>query len=161
MIWKLFTRSKSRNKSRRSSKNPRSRQNIVSQTITDIRKISKPQTLLLPGIIKHRYNQITGLNPRKRLAFVLAKRRNRTLNNLRDKIKISLRSFTKNMLESDVSNEEIVKRRAQRICVERRLRRDEIMRKTRGKGLKVKNAVWTPQSRLVRCENEKKRIRRT
>lgn len=159
MIWKIFSRSKRRNKRRRRDLKPQKRQNIVSKTITDVRKLSKPQTLLLPGIIKHRYNQITGLHPKKRLAFEMAKRRNKRLNTIRDKLKISLRTFTKNMLESGLTDEQRRERFAQRICAERRLRRDEIMRKTRGKGLKVKNAVWTPESRLVRCEKEVK-IRR-
>lgn len=157
MIWRILTRSKGRNKRRRSSLKPRNRQNIVSKTITDIRKLSKPQTLLLPGFIKHKYNQVTGLHPKKRLAFEIAKRRNRRLNSIRDYFKNSLRTFTKNMLQSTLTDEQNRERYAQRICVERRLRRNEIMRRTSGKGLKVKNAVWTPDSRLVRCEKEKRR----
>ena len=157
MVLKFLTRSKRRNKRHRRALKPRNRQNIVSKTITDIRKLSKPQTLLIPGFIKHKYNQITGLHPKKRLAFELAKRRNRRLNSIRDSLKNSLRSLTKKMLESHLTDEQKRERYAQRICAERRLRRDEIMRKTAGKGLKIKNAVWTPVSKLVRCEKEKKR----
>lgn len=157
MVWRILTRSNSRNKRRRRVLKPQKRQNIVSKSITDVRKLAKPQTLLIPGLLKHKYNQVTGLNPRKRLAFELAKRRNKRLNALRDSLKKSLNTFTKNVLESGLSNEERQKRYAQRICAERRLRRDEIMRKTAGKGLKVKNAVWTQESRLVRCEKDNKR----
>lgn len=159
MILKIFRSSNSHRKRRRRFSKPRNRQNIVSQTITDIRKISKPQTLLLPGFIKHKYNQVTGLNPRKRLAFEIAKRRNRRLNSIRDYFKNSLRTFTKNVLESGLTDEQKRERYAQRICAERRLRRDEIMRKTRGKGLKVKNAIWSLESKLVRCEKENKKRR--
>ena len=160
MVWKILTRSKRRNKGRRRALKPRSRQNIVSKTITDVRKISKPQTLLLPGLLKHKYNQVTGLHPKKRLGFEIAKRRNRRLNSIRDNLKNSLHTFTKNMIESRLTDEQRRERYAQRICVERRLRRDEIMRKTHGKGLKVKNAIWTPESRLVRCEKDKVKRRR-
>lgn len=157
MVLKFLSPSKRRIKRHRRALKPQKRQNIVSKTITDVRKLSKPQTLLLPGLLKHKYNQVTGLHIKKRLAFELAKRRNRRLNALRDSLKNSLRSFTKNVLESRLTNEDRQKRYAQRICADRRLRRDEIMRRTAGKGLKVKNAVWTPESRLVRCEKEKKR----
>lgn len=157
MIWRILARSNSRNKRRRRALKPRKRQNVVSQSVTDVRKLAKPQTLLIPSLIKHKYNQVSGLHPKKRLAFELAKRRNKRLNALRDSLKKNLRTFTKNVLESRITNEERQKRYAQRICAERRLRRDEIMRKTAGKGLKVKNAVWTEESRLVRCEKDKKR----
>lgn len=157
MIWRILSRSNSRNKRRRRVLKTRKRQNIVSQTITNVRRLAKPQTLLLPGFIKHKYNQISGLHPKKRLAFEVAKRRNKRLNALRDSLKKSLNTFTKNVLESGLTNEERQKRYAQRICAARRLRRDEIMRRTAGKGLKVKNAVWTEESRLVRCEKDKRR----
>lgn len=157
MIWRILSRSNSRNKRRRRALKPRKRQNIVSRIITDSRKLAKPQTLLLPGLIKHKYNQISGLHPKKRLAFEVAKRRNKRLNALRDSLRKSLNTFTKNMLESGLTNEERQKRYAQRICADRRLRRDEIMRNTAGKGLKVKNAVWTEESRLVRCEKNKRK----
>ena len=158
MIWKILTRSNSRKKRHRRALKPQSRQNIVSKTITDIRKLSKPQTLLLPGIVKHRYNQVTGLHPKKRLAFEIAKRRNRRLNSIRDSIKNSLRTFTKNVLESRLTDEQKRERFAQKICVDRRLRRDEIMRKTAGKGLRVKNAVWSPVSKLIRCEKKRRKV---
>ncbi len=157
MIWRILRRSNSRNKRRRRALNPRKRQNMVSQTITNVRQLAKPQTLLIPALIKHKYNQISGLHPKKRLAFELAKRRNKRLNGLRDSLKKSLNTFTKSMLESRLTNEERQKRYAQHICADRRLRRDEIMRNTAGKGLKVKNAVWTEESRLVRCEKNKRK----
>lgn len=157
MLLRLLSFSKRRNKRRRRVSKPRSRQNIVSQTITDFRKLSKPQTLLLPGLLKHKYNQVTGLNPKKSVAFTLAKRRNKTLNRLRDSLKNNLRPLTKNVIQSHLTNEERLNRYAQRICAERRLRRDEIMRASRGKGLRIKNAVWTDVSRFIRCEKDKRK----
>lgn len=157
MIWRILSRSNTRKKRRRRSLKPQSRQNIVSKTITDVRKLSKPQTLLLPGFIKHKYNQVTGLHPKKRLSFEVAKRRNRRLNLIRNSLRNSLGSFTKNMIQSQLTDEQKRVRYAQRICVERRLRRAEILRKTQGKGLKVKNAVWSAESKLIRCEKEKTR----
>ena len=123
MIWRILSRSNTRKKRRRRSLNPQSRQNIVSKTITDVRKLSKPQTLLLPGFIKHKYNQVTGLHPKKRLSFELAKRRNRRLNSIRDFLRNSLHSFTQNVIESQLTDEQKRVRYAQKICVERRLRR--------------------------------------
>lgn len=42
-----------------------------------------------------------------------------------------------------------------RICEDRKARRNEIMRLTRGRGLSVKNALWTPLSKLIKCQRKK------
>lgn len=43
-----------------------------------------------------------------------------------------------------------------KICLSRKLRRQNILRVTKGRGLRVKNALWTDVSKLVRCEKKKK-----
>lgn len=42
-----------------------------------------------------------------------------------------------------------------RICEDRKVRRNEIMRLTRGRGLSVKNAMWTPLSKSIKCQRKK------
>lgn len=43
----------------------------------------------------------------------------------------------------------------EKFCKERKRKRKEIMKKTAGKGLKIKKAIWTPISKLVKCERKK------
>lgn len=40
----------------------------------------------------------------------------------------------------------------EKICKERKERRQEIMKKTKGKGASIKNAIHNPLSKLVRCK---------
>lgn len=129
--------------------------------VTDIRKFSKPQTLLLPVAMKNLHQQVTrNTSPRKFLAYHLAKSRNKRLNSLRDKIKQSLSfSLTKNLYNSSqgLTEREKLDKFAKQICRSRKVRRDEIMRNTAGKGLKIKNAIWTDLSKFIKCEGKRKK----
>lgn len=43
-------------------------------------------------------------------------------------------------------------KRDSRVCKERKIRRDEIMAKTRGRGIRVRNARWSVDS-FIQCRN--------
>ena len=91
MVLRFLSLSKARNKRRRRASKPRSRQNIVSSSITTLRKISKPEMFLVPPVFKNFYQQVTRhSSPRKFVSYHMAKRRAKFLNSLRDKIKLNL-----------------------------------------------------------------------
>lgn len=158
MVLKLLSFSKRRNKRRRRVSNRRNSQNIVSKTITNVRKFSKPEMLLVPPVFKNLHQQVTRhTSPRKFVAYHMAKSRNKRLNALRDKLKQSLGfSLTKKMYNPvELTEREKLDKFAKQICRSRKVRRDEIMRKTAGKGLKIKNAVWTDISKFIKCEKKR------
>lgn len=161
MIWRSLFRSNARKKRRRRSLKPQNRQNIVSKSVTDVRKFSKPQTLFFPPVLKNVHQQITRhTSPRKFISYHMAKSRNKRLNSLRDKIKQSLSfSLTKNLYNSsrELTEREKLDKFSKQICRSRKVRRDEIMRNTAGKGLKIKNAIWTDISKFIKCEKARKK----
>ena len=161
MIWKFLSRSNTQKKRRRRSLKPRNRQNIVSKSVTDVRKFSKPQTFFLPPVLKNVHQQVTRhTSPRKFVSYQMASSRNKRLNSLRDKIKKSLSfSLTKNLYNSsrELTESQKLDKFSKQVCRSRKVRRNEIMRKTAGKGLKIKNAVWTDISKFIKCEKSRRK----
>lgn len=159
MFWKFLPSSKRARRRARRRAMP-SKQNVVGSTLTKIRQFSKPEMLFVPVAFKNLHQQVTRhTTPKKFLAYHLAKSRNKRLNKLQNSLKQSLGfSLTKKVYNSasELTEREKLDKFAKKICRSRKVRRDEIMRKTAGKGLKIKNAVWNDISKFVKCEKEKR-----
>ena len=131
--------------------------------LSTIRKFSKPETLFLPAAFKNLHQQVTRhTSPQKFLAYHMAKRRNKFISkHIEEPIRLKLKnSLTKSMVKLSNANFIDPKKEqeefAKKVCRSRKVRRDEIMRKTAGKGLKIKKAVWTDISKMVKCEKRRK-----
>lgn len=104
------------------------------------------RSLMIPTRTKKERQPNRAENPRKRLKALARLELMRKVidNKPRDLVKLQKKDIygiTKTAIERD-----------SRICKERKIRRAEIMAKTRGRGLRVRHTTWSLDS-FVQCRN--------
>lgn len=105
------------------------------------------------SILKHKLNLVTHRNKPLKTPKTLKQTSLVRLEAVKQKLRKYInKNLSKNKVLSKYNPQNLTLRTDDVVCKRRSERRKEIMRRTRGKGLKVRNAIWSSDSYII-CRN--------